>query len=156
MSIRLELNLLFSQVSLFDTRLVDPFNDWTEDHLQQGFSWRPGSVSLLTVGESGPIDVDIELVGTPVVRPSASRAILLPFVCWSGLIEVSTIASSELVDIPQGPYGLLFQSGFHFERPWASVGLIHQPRNAVEPAILRADDRLRRPRELLMDAQPAA
>lgn len=136
--------------------MQDPFNDWTEQHLAQGFSWRAGSISFKTPVRHGDIDVTVDLISNIVIRTDAARAILVPFTTWGGLVEISSIAQSELIDIPPGRYAVLFQSGIRNGRSWCTIGLLESTVTPVEPVILRGDDDLDPRIELLMEAEPAA
>lgn len=147
------LDLAWSQVSLFDANLADPFNDWEERHLAQGFTWRPGSVSFRTPLNQGEIDVTVELVDAVRVDPEAERAIVVPFTTWAGLVEVSTIAGSRVLDVPPGRYAVLFQTGVLDGQSWCSFGLLASPYRPVHAAILRGDHP---DLDLLMEAEPAA
>jgi hypothetical protein len=42
----------YSQLSVFDPSLSEPFNNWTPGHVAQGFAWRPGSASFKTLFEA--------------------------------------------------------------------------------------------------------
>jgi hypothetical protein len=150
------LELAWSQVSLFDANLKDPFNDWTEHHLLQGFSWRPGSVSFRTPLRYGEIDITVEMITAIALKADAQRAIVIPFTTWGGLVELSTIAQSELIDISPGRYAVLFQTGIRNGRSWCSFGLLESPVVPVEPVILRGDEDLDPSIHLLMEAEPAA
>lgn len=81
----------YSQVAVFDSALEHPFNLWTERHVQQGFSWRPGSVSFATLEEAGQHDIEIDVVPDDVaLSPEAIRIIQTPFeVPQSGSIELA-------------------------------------------------------------------
>src|SRR6186713_55455 len=98
-SLRFQLELAWSQISVFDANLVDPFNDWNEQHLGQGFTWRPGSVSFKLPVRSGRIDVNVELVDQIALSPNAQTAIVVPFNTWAGVVEISSITQSELIEI---------------------------------------------------------
>jgi Competence protein J (ComJ) len=52
-----------SQIAVFDPSLERPFNSWTDAHVAQGFSWRPGSVSFSTLCEWGRYDVEVIVDG---------------------------------------------------------------------------------------------
>jgi hypothetical protein len=156
MAIEFQLPLAWSQVSLFEANLTDPFNDWTDRHLSQGFTWRPGSVSFHLPFRQGEIDISLDLIDDVQVTNDARRAIVVPFTSWGGAIEVSTIAASEIIDLPTGRYGLLFQVGLRNGRQWVSFGLFESAIEAVEPVILRADDQMSLAGDLLMRAEPAA
>jgi len=136
--------------------MQDPFNDWNEQHLAQGFSWRAGSISFKTPLRDGEIDVTVDLISNVVIRPDATRAIVVPFTTWGGLVEISSIAQSEVIDIPPGRYAVLFQSGVRNKRSWCTIGLLESTITPVEPIILRGDEDLDPHIELLMEAEPAA
>ena len=155
MSINTQLRLAWSQISVFDASLSDPFNGWTERHLRQGFAWRPGSVSFKTPLRQGTIDVTVALPSTPLVRPEATAAMIVPFTTWGGRVEISTIDSTELIEIPPGRYALLYQHGRDGEASWCTIDFIPSTYQHVDPAVLRSeqDDT---PFELLMEAEPAA
>jgi hypothetical protein len=155
MPVNVQLRLAWSQISVFDANLSDPFNGWNEIHLRQGFAWRVGSVSFKTPLRHGTIDVKIDMPMNPLVQPDASRAIIVPFTTWAGLVEISTIESRELIEIPPGRYALLYQHGSDGSSSWCSLDFIPSAHQPVEPEILRGTDD-DGPVELLMEAEPAA
>lgn len=155
-SLTFSLELAWCQISIFEANMQDPFNDWNEQHLAQGFSWRSGSISFKTPMRHGEIDVTVDLINNIVIRADATRAILVPFTTWGGLVEISSIAQSELIDIPPGRYAVLFQSGVRSGRSWCTIGLLESIVTPVEPVILRGDADLDPGIEILMEAEPAA
>lgn len=155
MALNVQLRLAWSQISVFDSNLADPFNGWNERHLRQGFAWRAGSVSFRTPQRDGTIDVCVNLPMTPLVRPEATTAIIVPFNTWAGLVEISTIDSSELIEIPPGRYALLYQHGRDGESSWCSIDFIPSAYQPVEPSVIRCDEGMV-PDDLVMDAEPAA
>lgn len=157
-SLRFQLELAWSQISVFDANLADPFNDWTEKHLRQGFSWRSGSVSFKLPVRAGRIGVHVGLVDGFSVDPSATVAIVVPFITWAGVIEISSITESELIEVDTGNYSLLFQSGVHADGTgWVTLSFMPAGRQVVEPVILRNEDELYHAGDaLLMEAEPAA
>jgi hypothetical protein len=156
-SLRFQLELAWSQLSVFDANLSDPFNDWTEQHLAQGFTWRAGSVSFKLPVRSGRIDVQVELVDQIIVDHSAQIAIVVPFTTWAGVVEISSITQAELIEIDSGQYALLYQAGVHDDgQAWATISLMAVGRVPVEPTILRSDDAQYPTEPLLMEAEPAA
>ena len=46
MAVTIGFQLSYGQLSVFASALKDPYNDWTDQHISQGFTWRPGSVSF--------------------------------------------------------------------------------------------------------------
>ena len=145
-----------SQIAVFDPRLENPFNDWREAHVRQGFSWRPGSVSFSTLGD-GDIVVTTDLGGAR--RADARRSIRVPFSVRSARgVEIATIATAArscLFELDPGHYSLTFEHGF---TPGGEMWcrFIWEPATtAVEPAILVADPDFEVPHQLVMEAEPA-
>jgi hypothetical protein len=48
------------QLAVFASSLKQPFNDWSDQHVSQGFAWRPGSVSFRSVVEAGRHSIEID------------------------------------------------------------------------------------------------
>ncbi len=105
------LDVSHSQVAVFDSGLEEPFNGWTERHVNQGFSWRPGSVSFVTIEEAGRHSVSLDVVsGNVGVSPEAIRVIQTPFeVRQTGAIEVASVSDSIPFSLPPGTYALRFE-----------------------------------------------
>ena len=142
----------YSQPSVFDPSLANPFNNWTRVHVAQGFAWRPGSVSFRTLSESGVYDVELLLGegGRPIL-PYVLRAIEVPFrVPSNGALEVASISDGQRLELPAGPYQLRFES-----LPKFKIRLVFT--KAMEPKflILRADSDLVPTIPLLQTAEPA-
>jgi hypothetical protein len=73
----LSLDISHSQVAVFDRSLERPFNLWTERHVAQGFTSRPGSAAFRTLEESRlhrvsvivtPADVDVSSDALRVIQ----------------------------------------------------------------------------------------
>ena len=156
MALQFTLELAWSQVSLFDANLADPFNDWNEQHLAQGFSWRPGSVSFKLPARQGELDVCVDFVEAINVDADARWAIVVPFTSWAGVIEISTMSQSEVIEATPGRFALIFQTGIREGRTWAHFGLLDSSFMPVEPVVLRGDSLVNANLELLMQAEPAA
>lgn len=46
MEVSFTLDISYSQLAVFQKGMENPFNDWEDTHVNQGFAWRPGSVSF--------------------------------------------------------------------------------------------------------------
>lgn len=147
------LDVLYSQFSVFDANLEVPFNDWTDQHVKQGFSWRDGSVSFLTLDTDGPLEIDVKPVDSTV---GGERVIAVPFkVPEHGRIEIATINQAAAVDMRAGDYRLLFRHGRRANGVmWAALEFapVLVP---IQPMILVADARLTPGTQLVMSANPA-
>jgi hypothetical protein len=108
------LEISYSQIAIFRSALQQPFNDWTDTHVRQGFAWRPGSVSFATVEQAGQLDVEVVRDAATTQSSRASRIIAVPFeVDESGEVEVASIADGEAISIPPGKYRLTFEHGLN-------------------------------------------
>ena len=147
----------YGQLVIFASELRQPFNDWADQHVAQGFTWRPGSVSFRTILEAGQHSVEITVIeGTDAVHPEAVRAVEVPFtVPASGAIEIGSITETVPLSVPAGSYLLrcefLRSVGVDGER----VRLIFAKTEVPRFAVLRADPELSINSELLTTAQPA-
>jgi Competence protein J (ComJ) len=151
------LEVSYAQLAVFDAHLASPFNDWSDAHADQGFSWRPGSVSFATLEPSGPITVTLTRSRPPSLRDEPlERAIVVPFTVPShGELEIATISGSVPVQLPEGEYALTFQHGRSLSGAmWATL-TFERVASPVKAEILRADAALTPPGELVMTAQPA-
>ena len=155
MTIALEIS--YSQLAVFVAHLANPFNDWTHQHVIQGFSWRPGSVSFGTLDEAGTMNVEI---GTTTrfdeSTSSACRVIRVPFtVLEDGVVEVASIGSSTTLQLEPGEYELTFEHGRAPDGTmWAKLHF-HRVNEPGKAEVLRADADLEPSETLVMTAKPA-
>ncbi len=150
------LEISYAQLAIFDSSLAEPFNDWTDAHVRQGFAWRPGSVSFRTLESAGAITVEIFRSRTLDITASrAVRIIAVPFtVPLSGAIEVASISSGVSLELPPGDYVLTYEHGTANESGmWANLYFERVP-GEVPPRIVRADPALDPPAPLVMTARP--
>jgi len=152
-----DLEVLYAQLAVFQADITQPFNNWTDTHVAQGFSWRPGSVSFRTLDEAGEVHVEvIHPLEEVQMSSSAVRIISVPFsVSDCGQIEIATITRSQLISIEPGEYELTFEHGRNPDgKMWARF-CFSRALERVEPRIIRADSDLQPALNLLMFAEPA-
>ena len=142
----------YSQISVFDPSLSEPFNNWTSGHVAQGFAWRPGSASFKTLSESGTYHIELLSDGKEIpVSPNAIRIVEVPFLApGDGSIEVGSISDGHRLRLPPGPYQLRFEALRGSE---IRLVLTDCPRPRF--AVLRADADLSPTILLLETAEPA-
>lgn len=147
------IHVSFAQIAVFHGGLENPFNDWTDQHVAQGFSWRPGSVSFKALLESGPTAVEARVVdATPTT--SGIRAIAVPFDGpEGGAIEIASIADGRTYDLPLGEYQLLFETGESEGGVWCRFTFVRNGSRA--PQILAWDSEVLPSMPLRMHAEPA-
>ncbi len=154
---RFAVEISYTQVAVFDQQLPNPFNDWTDAHVAQGFAWRPGSVSFGTLETAGHLSVQV-FKGKEVDEGSsaAERIIAVPFsVPAHGSVEIGSIGGGAVVEIPPGEYELVFEHGHdQDEHMWANLYFMAVC-DPVKPRIIRADSEMVPPKDFVMHAEPA-
>ena len=153
-----DFELSHHQLAVFASSLKDPYNDWSDQHVSQGFTWRPGSVSFGSMVGAGHHWVEIEVVRhAGSVHPDAVRVIEVPFeVPADGAIEVGSIAQTVPLSLPGGSYLLRCE----FMPPSGTdederVRLTFAKNDAPHFAVVRADPELSVGEILLTTARPA-
>lgn len=155
-SIRLEVS--FAQIAVFWSSLDQPFNDWTERHVSQGFAWRLGSVSFRTLAEDGQHVIEIQVVNhVSDVQQGAIRAIDVPFdVPPDSNIEIGSIFDSTPLSLPAGPYLLRCEFMGRDDSGDERVRLTFATGDTPRFALLRTDPELSVTKELTLTARPAS
>jgi hypothetical protein len=153
---RVTLDVSYSQIAVFGTRVEAPFSDWTDRHVEQGFAWRQESASFRTVEEAGPHEV-VVVVGDHLgpVSADAVRVIDVPFdVPEDGALEIASIADSVRIAVPGGRY-LLRCEFLPLQEDVAPVRLSFASGHAPVFRVVVADAELAPDGDLLTSADPA-
>lgn len=154
LSERFRIFITHGQICVFDPKLPKPFNDWSEKHVRQGFSWRKGSVSFKTIVDGGMIDVTVRHKATIKLSKDSRRSIRVPFtVPQNGLIEVGSISDTRIIEMSPGNVDMFFETGVIEEKMWASFTFL--PRKSRGAQILVSESAIDTSDPLLMDAEPA-
>jgi hypothetical protein len=144
----------YSQVAVFQPDLENPFNNWLPSHVLQGFSWRPGSVTFMTLEEDGDLRVKLQVKEHfDALYEDTTRAIRVPFNVVSGQIEVASISEGFCANLPSGEYSLYFETGKDNNGMWCILSFVKDFISQAE--ILKIDDDLHPGKELIMDTIPA-
>lgn len=146
-----ETEIFYSQIALFQYGLDNPFNDWNETHVNQGFSWREGSVSFGTLSSDGDCKITVRL--TKKIDDDIIRAIVVPFKVEKGGIEIGSVMETVAIDIPEGNYELLFTAKSVNSKEHYTFSFIESENPIAK--VLKADDELNLPDKLLMESNPA-
>ncbi|SFT02384.1 competence protein ComJ [Marininema halotolerans] len=157
---RVSLDISFSQLCVFRADLKNPFNDWVDEHVEQGFSWRPGSVSFAALSD-WECDIIVSVKNEMQLNDDCVRSIVVPFYVDNEEVAVSSIMSEEYIfKVPKGVYELSFhatplevseEDGLFRVR----YELIFIKSDLPKPRILIADDELKPPKEFLMHTNAA-
>ena len=157
MASTVKVDVSYSQLAVYASALQQPFNDWTDRHVAQGFAWRLGSVSFRTMVEDGSHLVEIDITDhVGAIHPDAVRVIDTPFeVPEDGKIEIGSIYDAVTLSLPAGSFLLrcefLQTAGGDGER----VHLTFARKDAPRFAVVRADESLSTNGELLTTAHAA-
>jgi competence protein J (ComJ) len=147
----------YAQVAVFDRSLERPFNEWTTRHVNQGFSWRPGSVAFGTIEEGGPhlVTVRIDANGNEA-GADAIRVIDVPFEAPpDGAVEVGSISDSVSLEIPPGLYQLRFECYARLNRSGPRLRLLFRRDDRPGFDLVRAENDIHPGGDLLLTALPA-
>ncbi|MCQ8129770.1 competence protein ComJ [Methylomonas rivi] len=156
-SINIIISVSYSQLCLFLATIPDPFNFWTDLHVDQGFTWREGSVGFRTLVESGSHSVQLEFVDIfDELDSNAVRAFQVPFsIPIDTNIEVASISDSTLLTLPPENYALRCVFYGAQEDGVEFVKLIFCKAKDAIFSVLRADSCLSVPGELVTTAEAA-
>jgi hypothetical protein len=151
------LEISYSQFAVFNHRVENPFNKWTDDHVKQGFSWRKDSACFRTLMEAGEHIFEVNcLTVLPDLYPSSIRAILVPVPKLTDRkLEIASIGDSKILTIPHETDGLLVQLAPPSSNEPASVIVTLLSGFKVDFAILRADSEIKKTTSLVKRATPA-
>jgi hypothetical protein len=151
------ISVSYSQIAVFDPSLERPFNEWTEKHVAQGFSCRPGSVAFRTIEESGEHLVTVGLTpGEGDAAPGAIRIIDVPFeVPPGGIIEIGSISDGARLKVPPGIYQLRFECYERANSPSSRIRVLFAMNDSPHFEIVRADSKLSPGADLLLTASAA-
>ena len=146
-----------SQIAVFKANLQNPFNDWTQEHVDQGFAWREGSVSFATLIDAGPHRIDIVVTVAPeTASQQALRVIAVPFsVAGDATLELATVSESTALKIPAARYELRCELFARDPSGVWPVRLVFVRTDTPDFKIIRNDGALVIHRQLLKSAQPA-
>jgi hypothetical protein len=148
----------YSQIVVSNSAIDNPFNDWAQRHVDQGFSWRPGSVAFGTLENYARCDVEVwvnAIQDRP--DPAAVRVIQTPFqVSSEGSITIESVISYQImVKLDPGQYNLWYECFASALELQGRIKLVFTRTDTPSFAILRADPGLRLDGELLLTAEPA-
>lgn len=150
------ISVSYTQVAVFLSSLEKPYNNWSERHVAQGFSWRPGSVSFRAF-DDGDIEISVSIQSEYRESMAAERIIRVPFhVPPNAIIEIGSIFDTTQVEVPSGDYAVIFEHGRAVDEKKMWCNLILEPSQLeVREKIIRADPELTPEDDLLMFADPA-
>ncbi len=156
MDLIFNLDISYSQLVVFQKGIENPFNDWEDIHIEQGFAWRPGAVSFGSLLGDERCQINVSAKLQVKIVDNSIRTIVVPFEVTEGGIEIASVTQEVEIQIPTGLYELVFNvvprtSSDQLDvYDFSFVKTVHPTAR-----ILVADKMLNPPKELSMKANPA-
>ncbi|MDC7789669.1 competence protein ComJ [Rhodoplanes sp. TEM] len=152
-----ELEVSYGQIAVICRGLTQPFNDWTERHVAQGFAWRPGSVSFRTLEEFGAHTIEVLVPNrADPIDGTVARAIEVPFeIPENGAVDIASIADAASLRLPAGPCLLRCEMTAKDDNTKPHVRFVFARMNAGRFGVVRADDGISAGDRYLTAAEPA-
>jgi hypothetical protein len=136
-----------------------PFNNWTNDHVRQGFAWRDKAVSFKTMEDSGDLACYVRVLDSFEEVKRSLRSIRVPFtIGGDGSVSIAGIMDEKQLKLPTGEYALHFDTMRDDPSAEAMIAVFSFCRHGEKtPAILKANRDIWVPEFgiYLMEADPA-
>lgn len=151
------LMVTYGQISVFQEKILQPFNDWQQGHVDQGFAWRDGCVSFRSLEESGQHLIVVSVSSeSPELDDAAIRSIKVPFeVPSDGMIEIASISDSVSLELPAGTYSLRCDLFKEDSDGLSRIQLSFSRCSHPIFEIVRADENVIAQTNLLLNADPS-
>ena len=149
-----DLDLSYSQFSIFNAGLENPFNDWTEIQVQQGFSMRKESISIKTLSSAGILKISI--LKDDSLIDSAIRVFEFEFEVTDALLEIATITDAIQLKIKNGIYKIriqLLKGGEGIDLCY--ISFLEKTKKDILPRYLKHDDEISRVNDFCLYSKPA-
>jgi hypothetical protein len=134
-----ELYISYSQFSVFNYGIENPFSDWSPDHVAQGFTLREGAIGIATINSYGKIKINVNL--SKEILTDALRVFILPFCIKGGKgIRIASITEEVPIEMADGDYSIIIQTGnIDSENEWCNLSFIKSTELGDTPRILKSD-----------------
>ena len=157
--IEFPLTVLYTQIQAYRAGMPRAGSLWTDDHVAQGFAWRPETVAFGVPDHDGPCLLQAGAVAHHQLDPEVLWAVAVPFEVTTGRVSVGTVLSTVDIELPAGRHRLIFEARPGVARGDANYAFLlrlsFMPDAAADFAILRRGDELTTDTVLRKDADPA-
>lgn len=156
MDLIFNMDISYSQLVVFQKGIENPFNDWQDIHIDQGFAWRPGAVSFGSLLADEMCQINVGIKPQVKILENSIRTIVVPFEILEDGIGIASVTQENDVKIPSGLYELVFNV---IPKPTIDRLDVYdfsfvKTKNPIAK-ILVADKMLNPSNKLLMEAKPA-
>ena len=152
----------YSSVDMSDASCENSYHKWTQQQVEQGFSWYPRSVAFGLLIDCGEVRVEVWRADDVSITPQAKRAIVVPFTVGpAAQVVISDLVNGQAVSVPEGFYALVYEIGYNDEdvvyhdvgqvmaiNMWCRFSFI--PAESLQAKVLRADPELSHTYPLVM------
>jgi hypothetical protein len=143
----------YSQIAIFIKGLENPFNNWRDIDIVQGFAWRDQSVSFKTTETDYEYNVEVNKANDyNGPKKSSYIAISVPFEVTNKKLEIASITESFEIELELGSYQIVFEEGVDGEKKYCLITFIRG--FSKEPKIINGNNK-RLNGSLRMDAEAA-
>lgn len=107
MDMNIELPVFYSQMSVFLSGMNDPYNEWLNHHVKQGFSYREGSISFIIPKSVKVINLVVERRNEMSDDGDCYTSIVVPFRVYGGKgVEIGNVFETVRYLVPDGEHGI--------------------------------------------------
>ena len=150
----MDLDISYKQFAICNYNEEKPFSDWTEKHVEQGFTLRPQAIGIMTFEADCRLDVRIDMTNN--FLENYSRIFVFPFeVKGNKGVEVASIGSSIDYNIPDGEYSLIIQLLEKVDSTSCILSFVNKSELDNTPRVVKADNVIIRKVDLILDAKEA-
>ena len=106
-----ELLISYSQLAVYNSGSDQPFPDWSDEDLAQGYACQQGSVAFSTMEDTLCTVEMMSSSGVPEAEGEAALCITVPFVVHAGQeVTASSVMSDSVQAAAPGAYNLVFSA----------------------------------------------
>ncbi|WP_024468315.1 competence protein ComJ [Treponema pedis] len=149
-----ELDLSYKQFCIFNIGLDNPFNDWTDIQVQQGFSIRKESIAVMTISEAGILVVDI--LEEDIIIECSQRIIEFEFFVEANGVEIATITNSFQIQLKNGRYKIRIQLCSEYDgKDTCYISFLKLQQDERLPRYLKYDEEITKLTNFVLDGKSA-
>jgi len=149
-----ELELSYKQFCIFNESVKNPFNDWSEESIAQGFSIRKESISIMTLNSNGVLKISV-LTDNRLLE-NAKRIIEFEYMVKDENLSIATISSELKIKIKEGLYKIRVQlCNESDESELCYLSFLKKNEEDILPRYLRYDKEITKLSNFELNSKPA-
>lgn len=149
-----ELELSYKQFCIFNESVNNPFNDWSEENIAQGFSIRKESISIMTLNSSGILKISV--LTDSRLLDNAKRIVEFEYMVKDENLSIATISSELKIKIKEGLYKIRVQlCNESDESELCYLSFLKKDEEDILPRYLRYDKEITKLSNFELNSKPA-